>query len=497
MTIQFRNIPDNLRVPLFYAEVDGSRANSATPNLRALMIGTMRAAGTATANVAEMSQGADDARGKYGVGSILARMVEAYRRNDTFGELWALPLAEAGGGTAATGKLSITGPATAAGTLSLYIAGQLVSVPVASGAIATAVATAVIAAINAAVDLPVTALVNGANAYEVDLTARHKGVTGNDIDIRLNYLGATGGEVTPAGIAVAITAMANGATNPTLAQALANLGDEPFEFIAMAYTDATSIAALTNFLNDAAGRWSYTMQLYGHCVIAYRGTAGALATWGATQNDPHMSAIGVYDAPDPVWEWSASLAAQAAVSVRADPAQPIRGVVLRGLKPPPLASRFSLSQRNTLLFDGISTFNVNSAGEVVLEKLITTYQKNSFNVDDNSFLDAETLFTLAAALRRLRAIVTTKYGRAKLAENGTFLQPGANVVTPNVVRADVIAEYRLMEAEGLVQAADVFAQMVRVEKDADHPNRLNCLWPGILIGRLDVFALLAQFRLAA
>lgn len=495
--VPFHQIPTSLREPLFYAEVDASHANTSTPNLRALLIGTKTAAGAAPANVPLILQAVDDAKTQFGLGSILARMASAYRLNDTFGEVWGLPLAEAAGGTAATGSISFVGTATAAGTLSLYIAGQLVSVAVPSGMTAAQLATAVIAAITAAVDLPVTAAVDGADNFKVNLTARHKGVTGNDIDIRLNYRGSPSGEITPAGIVPTIVAMAAGATNPTLGPALAALADQPFEFIACAYTDATSLAALTAFLNDTAGRWSWQVKLYGHCIVAYRGTYGALTTWGGALNDPHLSALGVYDTPTPMWEIASALAAQAAISVRADQSQPIRNVVLQGVLAPPVASRFSLSQRNAMLFDGVSTFNVDQSGQVILSKLITTYQKNSFNVDDNSFLDAETLFNLAGILRRLEAVVTTKYGRSKLASDGAFLQPGSNVVTPNLIRADIIAEYRALEAEGHVQASDVFAAGLKVQKNTINPNRLDVLWPGILVGRLDIFALLAQFRLAA
>jgi phage tail sheath gpL-like len=53
-----------------------------------------------------------------------------------------------------------------------------------------------------------------------------------------------------------------------------------------------------------------------------------------------------------------------------------------------------------------------------------------------------------------------------------------------------------MEGEGLVQRSDVFSQGLVVQQDAINPNRVNVLWPGVLIDRLDVFALLAQFRLA-
>lgn len=496
LDIPFHQIPGNIRVPLFYGEVDNSHANSATPNLRALLIGGKTAAGTAAPNQPVILASADDAKGQFGLGSILAGMAFAYRKNDPFGEFWGLPLSDAGGGVAAAGSIAFTGPATAAGTLSLYVAAQLVAVPVTLGMIATALATAVAAAINANVNLPVTAAVNGGSTFQVDITARNKGVTGNDIDIRLNYLGTRAGEATPAGIVPTITAMAAGATNPTLTTALANLQDLPFDFIALAYTDPTSIAALTAFLNDTSGRWGWQTEIFGHTFIAYRGTFSALTTLGITLNDQHMSLLGFNDSPTPAWRVTAAVCAQAAISVRADQAQPIRSVTLQDVLAPPVSSRFSLSQRNTLLFDGISTFNVDQGGNVVLEKLITTYQVNSFGSPDNSYLDAETLFNLAGILRELKGLVTSKYGRVKLAADGTRLHPGSGVVTPNIIRADLIAKYRELEDRGLVQGSDIFAQGLIVQKNGTNPNRVDVLYPAILIDRLDVFALLAQFRLA-
>lgn len=494
--VPFHQIPANIRVPLFYAEVDASHANTASPNLRALLIGGKTAAGSAPANVPLISQGAADAKAQCGVGSILAQMTDTYRKGDPFGEVWYLPLSDDAGGAAAVGSVAFTGPATAAGVLSLYLGGDLVAVPVANATAATAVATAVAAAINANVNLPVTAAVDGVTASKVNITAKNKGLTGNDIDIQVNFLGSAAGEATPAGVVPTITAMAGGLVNPSLTAALANLQDLPFEFIACAYTDATSLTALTALLNDTAGRWSWSTQIYGHYFIAYRGTFSDLTTFGTAKNDQHGSVIGINGSPTPTWRWAAALAAQAAVSVRADQAQPIRSVVLQGVLAPPVTARFSLTQRNTLLFDGVSTFNVDIAGNVILEKLITMYQLNTFGSPDNSYLDAETMFNLAGILRRLKGVVTSKYGRSKLAADGARLQPGSAVVTPNIIRGDIIATYRQMEDEGLVQQSDLFAQSLIVQKNAQNPNRVDVLWPGILIDRLDIFALLAQFRLS-
>lgn len=496
MTIPFKQIPANIRVPLFYAEIDPSHANTASQVQRALLIGQIGAGSTLTPNVPVLSLSVADARAAAGQGSILAQMAYAYRQNDGFGEVWLLPLSDDAAATAAAGSVSFTGPATASGTLCLYIGGQLVSVAVTAAMTATQLATATIAAITALPNLAVAAVADETNAYQVNLTAKNKGLAGNDIDIRINYLGASGGQTTPTGIAVTIVPMASGATNPVLTTALANLEDMPFDFIVSAYNDPTSTTTISALLNDATGRWSWSTQVFGHCFIAKRGASGALATFGNGLNDQHLSCIGIYDSPTPTWNWAAATAAAAAVSLRADPGVPLQTVAINGVLAPPMVSRFTLSMRNTLLFDGISTYRVDASGTVSIENLITTYQRNGLGQVDDSYLEIETLFLLMFVLRRLAAVINTKYARVKLAADGTRLAPGTNVVTPLMIRADLIAQYRQMESEGFVQQSGAFAQGIVVEKNATNPNRVDVLYPAILIDQLRVFALLAQFRLS-
>lgn len=501
MSLAFSHIPANLRVPLFYAEVDNSQANSGQQTQRALIIGQITSDGSAPAGIPFLSQGASDAIAKGGQGSMLAIMTAAYRASDDFGELWCLPLADAAGAVAAAGSIAFAGTPTAAGVLSIYVAASkltpAVMVPVALTDTPATIATAVVAAINAAANLPVTAAVDGTTTSKVNLTARNKGAGGNDIDVRMNFGGTSAGESTPAGITVTIVAMTGGATNPTLTTALANLGDEPFDFIVCPYIDATSLDALKAFLSDGTGRWSWSNQLYGHVFTASRGTVGAQTTLGNGRNNQHESILGFSDSPTPSWVWAADYTGAAAVSLRADPGRPVQTVALNVVLAPPVASRYTRSERNALLFDGISTFTVAQDGTVALENVITTYQKNAFGQPDDSYLEVETMFLLMFVLRDMAALVTSKYSRVKLADDGTRFAPGSAIVTPGMIRADLIAEFRTLEYAGVVQGADAFAQGLIVQRNESNPNRIDVLWPGALINQLRIFAVLAQFRLSA
>jgi phage tail sheath gpL-like len=498
MAIQFPNIPQNIRVPLFYADIDPSRANTGQINQRALIIGQITSDGTAVPGKPVISQGANEAKTVGGQGSMLALMTQAYRARDSFGEVWYLPLADDGSAVAAKGSINFTAAATATGVLSLYIAAfagsPVVSLVCTPTMTADNLATALAAQINALPDLPVTAEVDATTTSKVNLTAKNKGLAGNDIDIRLNYYGALNGEALPAGLTVSITPMAGGLVNPGLTTALANLGDMTFDFIAMPYTDATSLNAVKALLSTVTGRWSWSQQLYGHAYGAFRGTLAACQTFGAARNDEHVSIMGFNDSPTPAWILAADLTAAAAVSCRADPAQPMQTVALASFLPPPVESRFQLTDRNTLLYTGISTFTVADDGTVAIENLITTYQLNSFGQPDNSYLEVETMNTLMSVLRRLKSVVTTKYARKKLAANSTRPAPGSNIVTPNTIRADLIADYQAMQDDsGWVQGAEVFAQGLVVEQNQANPNRVDVLYPAVLINQLRIFALLMQF----
>lgn len=492
MTVPFKNIPANIRVPLFYAEVDNSRANTAQPAGRTLIIGQITSAGSAAANLPALNQGTDDAIRFGGPGSVLAVMVAAYRKNDPLGEVWCLPIADDSGATAALATFQFTAAATTAGTLYLYVAGVRYALPVSTTQTTAQLATALAALVNADTSAFVTA---APSTSTVTFTAKNKGPLSTPIYLIVNFMGAAQGEVTPAGLTYAIGYTAGSATSPSLAAGLAALGDMTFDVIVSPYYDIVTLNALRDFLNDATGRWSYLSQTYGHVFTCGNGTLGTMTTLGAGRNNQHETIVGVFGNAEPPWVWAAAFAGAAASSLRNDPAVPLQTVAVQGLLPPAVPNRYVLSERNTLLYNGISTFTVGDDGVVRIENLITTYQKNAFGAVDNSYLEVETMFTLAFVLRFMKAAVTSKFSRAKLAADG-IRTTDPNVVTPSVIRAEVIAKYRELESLGLVQNGDEFKAGLVVEKNVSNPNRVDVLWPGTLINQLRVFALLAQFRLS-
>ena len=492
MSVGFGTIPSDLRVPLFYAEVDGSMANSGMTTLRRLLVGQVNddAAGEEVGKLSIVSR-TTEARAIAGDGSMLAAMHKQLRAIDPAGEVWCLPLKVAEGAVA-TATVTLTGTVSQAGLINLYVAGQRVQATAVNQSTAAVVATALAKKISDAIDLPVTA---AAAEGVITLTSKFKGVLANDIQVAVNRLGRVNGEVTPPGLTVVVTPMTGGVGTPDMAAALAALGDEPFEFIGQPWTDTPTLDAWEDAMDDSAGRWSWAKQIYGHVYSARRGTLGEHVAAGRVRNDPHMTVLGFEKGiPQPAWEVAAQLTARTAVFISADPACPTQTGKLSGIDPAPFSERFMLTEFQSLLGYGVATANYDG-GSMCIQRAVTTYQRNAYNQPDDSYLDSETLHQSAHVLRYLRNRITSKYGRHKLANDGTNFGPGQRIVTPLVIRGELIAAYGELERLGIVENMEMFKANLIVERDPQTPNRLNVLFPPDLVNQLRVFALLYQFRL--
>jgi phage tail sheath gpL-like len=486
MSVSFNDIPSTIRVPLVYIEFDNSRAVSGTPAVmhKILVLGQKLAAGSAAAAVPVRITSADQAGSLFGRGSMLHEMFVALKAANRYTETWSIPLEDNVAGVAASGTIAFTGVASASGAVNLYVGGIKVVAGVASGDTATITAAALAAAINAKTDLPVTA---SAALGTVTLTARHKGEVGNGIDLRLNYYQ---GEVLPTGVAAVITAMASGATNPDLATALAAFGQEWWNSIVMPYTDGANLAKLKGELDL---RWGPTKMMDGIAYAAFRGTHAATGTFGSGLNTQHLSVMGCGIAPTAPHVLASVYAAVAAASLSIDPARPLQTLPLPGVLAPALAARWTMEERNLLLFDGISTAMIGPDGTVMIERAITTYQVNAFGVADPSYLDVNTPATLSYIRYATRARITQKFPRHKLADDGTRFSPGQAIVTPKTIKAELMALFRELELAGLVEDFSQYKADLIVERNANDRNRLDVLSSPNLINQFRVFAEQIQF----
>lgn len=494
--MNFNTIPKGIRVPLFYAEVDNSMANTGANLLRTLLIGQMLPTGTATPMKPVMVSTTDVAKKLFGRGSVLAIMTEKFRLQNTEKEVWAIPLNEPANGAKASGTFTFTGETSESGTIYAYIGATAVTANVQSGTTAVAVAQAVAAAINGKPDLPVTAKATESEEKGVvTIEAKNVGTIGNEIKISVNYFGYQSGEELPDGIAVDVSQMAGG-TGPVDVDALEDaIKDDPYEFIAIPYPDARVLEKMRLIMNDKTGRWSPFKQLYGHVFTSLRGTAETLSTFGKTLNDQHLTIDGFEDtSPNANFERLGAYVGQVATALKNDPARPLQTLELLGITEPKPGERFTLTEQQTLLTSGIAATMV-SGNAVRISRAVTTYQKNALGDPDTSYMDSETLFSLAYIIRQMRSIITSKYPRHKLGDDGTRYANGQPIVTPKIIKAELIGLYYRLESEAVVENFKKFEENLIVERAIDDPNRLEVQFPPDLINGLRVVAVQNQFRL--
>ena len=491
--INFLSVPNNNRTPFVFIEFNNANAvQSISQPFNALMLGQMTSAATATAATPVSVSSYAQAQSLFGQNSMLANMCRVWFQNNTTIPLTVIPLADNGAGTTSTATITFTGPATAAGTLALYIGGIQYPVGITSGETATQIATAVAAAINAVTTCPVTAT---SSAGVVTLTTVHKGIfnlgsgTGYDLDVRFNY---NFGDVTPAGVGFTIAQTSAGTGNPSLSTAIAAMGNTQYNVIVNPYSDATNLGLITT---EMTRRFGPTVQAEGLVISCLKGTPGTLETFGATVNNNCLSVIGANAMPSPSYEFAAGVAGVVAFYANIDPARPFQTLSVAGVYPPAFANQFVQSDRNTLLHSGISTFTVQQGNVVAIERLITTYQYNGAGAPDPSYLDATTIFTLSYLRYSTRVMIQTKYPRSKLAQDGIIYSPGQAVVTPKLMAAELVNLCNQWASMGLVQNVAAFQAGLVVELNATDVNRLDILMTPTLMNQFIVAGVQIAFIL--
>lgn len=484
MNISFNSIPAALRTPGAFIEFDNSLAGAVGVMHKKVAFGQRLATGSQPEGVPVRVTDPAQAVSLFGRGSMLALTLAASLAVDTNIELWAIALDDNVAGNKATADIVVTAPPTAAGTIALYLGGKRLTVGVASGDDVNAVAASINAAINADLDLPVTAEVS---TNTVTVTARHKGEVFNGYDIRVNYYQ---GEQLPAGLQLTLTNLSAGTGNPDISTATDAMGDEWYNWIITPYTDVANMVVLETELDE---RWGPMQQIDARAFTAFAGTHGESGTYGSTRNNPHVSCLAISSSPTPVYEVAALNCAEAALSLSIDPARPLQRLELKGMKAPELTGQWTRSERNLLLFDGMSTFTVDRDGTCRIERQITMYQLNDSGLPDASYLDINTPETLSRIRFEQRLLQAQEYPRHKLAEDGTKFGQGQAVLTPKIWRGELLALYKKLEDKGWVEDYATYDTNLIVEIDADDRNRINWRDTPNLVNQARVFAGKQQF----
>lgn len=487
--ITFNTIPIDIRTGGQFLEIDNSKALGgslvAQPR-RMLFVGNKLATGTLPANTLTRINNPAEAAALFGRGSVLHEMLRSARAANKETDMWAVALDDLPAGVAATRTITFNGTATESGTLALRINGELVNVGVALGDTAAMVAANVVTAVAAYRDGPVTAT---AAVDYVQFSARHGGLFTNDLDVRVNY---RRDEVLPAGITIALTTSTAGSGNPDVATALAAIASESYYTIVTPYTDVTNLDKIRVELSSRFGGMDMRT---GHLFVGRAGTHGQLTTFGAARNNVHETLMGCKRPPQGAYNWAARMASVVEFHGAIDPARPFKTLEVPGLLAPVEADRFSRPERELLLRDGISSFEVAQDGTVLIEQIITTYQTNPQGIDDVSYLMLNTKWTVDFMRYSFRVDVALAFPRHKLADDGTNFDEGQPMATPLLIKSVLVATARKLEKVGILENFETFKKKLVVVRSVSDRNRVNSIIPPDVVNQFNVFAAAVQFIL--
>lgn len=294
-----------------------------------------------------------------------------------------------------------------------------------------------------------------------------------------------------------MSAVATDATTPDISAALAAIGDKQFHYVISQHNDDT---AFNLYDTDMTERYSALKQIPGMVWMAKKDTHAGLVTTGTSKNTPFVTMLGINSLVDAEgtaledYEVAAAYAGVASYALSIDPVRPLQTLELAGVYTNAGTEWTATPERNLLLFSGISTYRTNNAGQVFIERAITTYQENNAGAADDSYLDVETVYAAMWFRAKQRNRIMTKFPRHKLAKDGTNFAPGQPIVTPSIIKGELMALYRELEYDGIVQDFDAYKKSLIVEIDPNDPNRINDQDQPMFINGLVIYAGKVMFR---
>jgi len=467
MTISFPGITAN---------IVGSNTIQNNQPQRVLLVGQKSGAGTAPAGeLVENIGNNGEHNALFGENSMLANMVNAFKvdGSNTVTRLDAIPLDDDGGATQATSTLTFAGTPTATGTFTLYVGSKkfAYTVNVTTSDTPTSVATSMAALINADSKVQVTA---GSAAGVVTLTAVNGGLEGNFIGVRAD------GEV--AGMTQTLTAMAGGATNPTLTGVFDPIDGIRYQTIVWPSSydrDVvnTLLESRFNVINNILD--GIAVQIVPETFATFKATVTALNSKSLVLgiNPPVVSAPDnrfdhmVFEVPNMI---ASQVAAKrsirltdganiADVVVSGASADTIGGIELSSLPyantPFPalpiieaadLLSRAEIKELNDA--GGFVLSNNIAGNTLVLGQLVTTYKTNAAGNADITFKFANYVDTAVAAREFIFNNSQARFRQSRLT-NGELTE-FRSIANEASIAAFLDAQYQLLEDRMLVVKGD-------------------------------------------
>ena len=481
--ISFSTIPGNIRKPGIYIEENTSNALQGLQpqNDNICILAQMTSSGIATPNIPVPIFDAGTAQLQFGAGSIAHLTAQAALAANPYAQISVMPLNDGAGAAKATGTVVIGNggdtTATVAGQLSVWVGDQLVQYSYAKGDTTASIATGVMASLVSVSNLlPVT---ETESAGTITFTAKNGGTVGNHIALSAQA---------SAGLSTVSTTVMTGGTGDstvgpytTASTPLALIQGAGYTVIVNTIPTATTLGQVTAFNTFVSGPVEQRPCVQVAAVTDLVGTQATNVAKATGINDGRTT-IGymTYAAGGPLaksQQYKIAGAYAAVIGSQSDPAVPYDNLALAGIASPAVVDRFSRTNEEYLLNNGIAPLDVAPGDFVQIVRAITTYTMNGLAIPDITLLDLNTIRTLDYVRAQVRARLSNRFVRAKLT---------ARIAAS--IKDQVIDVLRLLQGLEIVQNVETYKNGIIVETDSSMPTQIDVKIPSNIVSGLHVIA---------
>lgn len=435
---------------------------------RVLLVGQQTGSVYTTGQLVENISNSNVETANLGNGSHIVEMIKAYKAINEETRIDVIPLDDNGSAVQADGVVAFTGTATEDGTITVNIGSRknhTYELAITSGDTATVIGAALVTAITA----DAFKIVTGVNTTgSVAVTAVNGGTIGNGIG--LESVGIV------AGISVAVTGMASGATDPVLTTLFDVVADTRYQTVI--YPGVYDIDTLTidfldarfnvdNSILDGVGIISITDTLSNHLTyLGLRNSQSLAVHTNKTVNDTLYKGSSVFEWDDVI---SAEIGAIRALRLT-DNANISRYVIASNLDTKGGTHIASLPYFNTPMFNlplldigkgftATEITQINDAGGYVIQNNIvnntvlmgqvyTTYKTDVAGNPDITYQFLNLVDTFSGIAEFNFNNLRADYAQSRLTDGK--VTPGYNMANEDSIRASLIEYYQTLSGPDFV-----------------------------------------------
>ncbi len=281
------------------------------------------------------------------------------------------------GGSTATCTITVTGPATANGTIKITVAGEEFEVAVTNGDTANTVAASINTKANTVANLCAT---SGVATNVATLTSKWASIRANQIAIYVDTTLAPGITIALGGAGAALTSTTNivgryfggGAGVETLTTLLGTLFPQRYQFICPAQNDATSLALWEAQIDAKAGPLENRIERIG--VASSLNFAGATSLAQTTLNEERAQLMWLEASENLPFAVACAFTAIRAVTEAVDPNASYDDVEVKGIRGQRMQGYWvsGYTAQQAALDVGVTPLESRADGKVYVVRSITT-----------------------------------------------------------------------------------------------------------------------------